>query len=220
MTAAPKNYQRHRDNQRERILEAAEALFIRDGLDNVSLSSIASAARMARITLYEYFPNKEEIAWAILHKIFETSRPGPARLLEGSGFAQIEDFMLGMLRQVEENPAHGRFIVEFNALYARQASSERMRQLTGRSSGSAGGRIAGLVRAGIADGSLRADLDPVLVSAALWNLVSGMNSRFALLGGQIQQEYDLDVPTIYTEIINTFLRGLRAQEKGALGGEL
>jgi AcrR family transcriptional regulator len=58
-------YQNHRDNQRERILDTAERLFIQEGIDNVSISAIADAVRIARRTLYQYFPDKQEISWAI-----------------------------------------------------------------------------------------------------------------------------------------------------------
>ncbi len=68
-----KIYQNHRENQLERILEAAEKLFIRDGIDNVSMETIADAARLARKTLYQYFSNKQEIACAILQNLTDES---------------------------------------------------------------------------------------------------------------------------------------------------
>lgn len=38
----PKVYQNHRDNQRERILESAEMLFIRDGIDFALLGDLVT----------------------------------------------------------------------------------------------------------------------------------------------------------------------------------
>jgi AcrR family transcriptional regulator len=105
-----KAYLNHRENQRERILEVAESLFIRDGIDKVNLSFIARTAR--------------------------------------------------------------------------------------------------LIDEGIADGSVRSDLDTTLVSTAIWNMLSGMNARFSLLGDLIQQEYGQPVITIYHEICHIFLRGI------------
>ena len=93
-----KTYQNNRENQRDRILEVAESLFIRNGIDKVILSSITRTARL-----------------------------------------------------IEED---------------------------------------------IADGSVRPDFDTALVSTTLWNMLSGMNARFGLLGDLIHQEYGQPVITI------------------------
>lgn len=205
-----KAYQTHRENQRARILEAAEQLFIRDGIDKVSLSSIARAARLTRNTVYEYFPSKQDVAWAILQRIFEQDRARAEVLPPGTGFQRLEHFMLDMAARLENQPQHMRFIVEFNSLYAREPGAGRMRQMTGRDGPENGGLVYQLVRQGIADGSIRPDLDPELVSAAVWNLLSGMNSRFALLGSLIGEEYGRPAAEIYQEICRAFLRGIQS----------
>ena len=201
-------YKNHRDNQRERILEAAEALFVSSGIDKVNLSMVARAARLTRGTIYEYFPNKQEIAWAILQRIFSQAKTSLPADQQGSGIQRLEAFLLWMAGQLQENPQHMRFVVEFNTLYAREAASERMRQATGRSSGR--DDVLRLLEEGITDGSIRPDLDTVLVSAVIWNLLSGMNARFGLLGDRIQQEYELPAGRIYHEILRIFLRGIQA----------
>jgi AcrR family transcriptional regulator len=202
----PKIYQNHRDNQRERILEVAEKLFIRDGIDKVSINAIARAARMARNTLYEYFPNKQEIAWAIMQTITDerTSNMEQPRIPEGNGFQQIEFFMHYMVTLLEAHPEHFRYISEFNTLYAREGDPDRVRQIFGKR----GYPLIQMIQQGIADGSICPDVDPALLSAAMLNLVSGMNSRFAMLGNQITQEYGQPVMDLYREICRTFLRGI------------
>lgn len=202
----PRIYQNHRDNQRERILEAAEELFIRDGIDNVSISAIASGARIARKTLYEYFPNKQEIAWALMQTITDerTSNMEQPRILEGNGYQQIESFLHHLVNLLEAHPEHFRFISEFNNLYAREGDPTRVRQIFGKR----GDPLIQMIHQGIADGSICPDVDADLLSAALLNLVSGMNSRFVLLGDQISAEYGQPVMKLYREICRTFLRGI------------
>ena len=202
-----KPYHQHRENQRERILEVAERLFIRDGLDGVSLSDIARAARMTRNTLYEYFPNKQEVAWAIFQKIVADGQGFSADWLlrEGTGYQRIEHFMMGMVSLLNVHPEHLRFIVEFNTLYAREGNPTRVRQMW------SGGHqmLADMYRQGIADGSLRPGLNPDLLSAAMANLINAVNSRFALLGELIHEEYGYPVMDIYQEICRAFLRGIQ-----------
>lgn len=213
MNTAPKPvkpYLSHRENQRARILEAAERLFIRDGIDQVNLSDIARAARLTRNTVYEYFPSKQEVAWSILQKIFDQGRADSEELPGRNGFERLEHFMLRMVTRLEAQSEHMRFVVEFNSLYAREASADRMRQATGQAGPGSGDSVTRMIRQGIADGSIRPDLDIDLASAAVWNLLSGMNSRFALLGNLISEEYGQPAMTIYQEICRAFLRGIQS----------
>lgn len=204
-----KIYHSHRENQRERILEVAERLLIRKGIDNVSLSEIARETRMTRATLYEYFPNKQEMAWAIFQKIMEDIYVTHAADLsqpQGNGFQRIENFMQMLVGLLETHPEHLRFIVEFNTLYAREGNPARVRQCW------AGGydMLTQMIRMGMSDGSLRPDLNPDLLAVALLNLLAGMNSRFALLGELIREEYGQPVKDIYQEICRAFLRGIQS----------
>lgn len=203
----PKVYQAHRDNQVERILEAAEALFIRDGIDNVSMGAIAETARIARKTLYQYFPNKQEIALAIFQKFLDARYAAfdQNQIPEGSGFQRIEYLVQDMVNMLETYPEHIRFIVEFNTLYAREGNPARVRQAYAYG----GDLFTQWVRQGIQDGSICPNLDPEFLSAAIFNLVSGMNSRFALLGSQIGEEFGKPAAALYREICRIFLRGIQ-----------
>jgi AcrR family transcriptional regulator len=53
--------------QRASMLDAAERLFLQNGLENTKMIDIASAAGITKITLYRYFPNRDVIALEI-HK--------------------------------------------------------------------------------------------------------------------------------------------------------
>jgi hypothetical protein len=66
------------------------------------------------------------------------------------------------------------------------------------------------VRKGIADGSIRSDLDPDLTGAAIGNLISALVARFSLLGQLISEEYGLPWMSISQEIIQAFLRGIQS----------
>jgi AcrR family transcriptional regulator len=55
------------DEQRMCILDAAEKLFLQNGLENTKMVDIASAAGITKITLYRYFSNRDVIALEI-HK--------------------------------------------------------------------------------------------------------------------------------------------------------
>ena len=70
-----RGYYGHRERQRDRILMTAEQLFTRDGIDNVSIADIADAVGMTRATIYRYFANRIEIAWALQRRAWPPSHP-------------------------------------------------------------------------------------------------------------------------------------------------
>ena len=62
--ALSKNQQRTKETQ-ERLLEAAEEVFVRDGYDGAQLVAIASAAGRSKGALYGHFKSKEDLFLAL-----------------------------------------------------------------------------------------------------------------------------------------------------------
>jgi len=206
-----KKYTNHRDNQVDRILDAAESLFIKHGIDLISIGEIADEARISRKTIYEYFPNKQEIAWAIFQKFSqETISTVESWPLPGNnGYQNIESFLFRIVDMLETNPEHMRFIVEFNVLYAKEGNSARVQQMYVAQSQ----KLCQLVQMGIKDGSLRSDLNPDLECSAMLNLLAALNNRFALLGNRIAEEYGYPYLEIYRGICRSYLRGIQFNQK-------
>jgi AcrR family transcriptional regulator len=51
---------------RERVIQAAYALFTRHGTRTVGIDTVIAAARVAKMTLYRHFPSKDELILAYL----------------------------------------------------------------------------------------------------------------------------------------------------------
>lgn len=61
--------ERKKRRTREAIAEAAVGLFLRDGFDHVSVSHVAAAADVSKVTVFNYFPAKEDLVLSrILHR--------------------------------------------------------------------------------------------------------------------------------------------------------
>ena len=65
---------------KERILQAASELFYRQGIRATGVDAIVKAAGTTKMSLYHYFPSKNDLVMAHLHKSAETMR---ARILAG-----------------------------------------------------------------------------------------------------------------------------------------
>src|SRR3569832_1536470 len=71
--------------KRETILAAAQALFLKHGLRGTSMEAIAREAKIAKPTLYVYFPEKGAIFAALLNELVATWREDFLSTLHGEG---------------------------------------------------------------------------------------------------------------------------------------
>ncbi len=70
--------------QRSRILDAAQACFIRHGFDAASMAEIAAAASMSPGLIYRYFSSKNAIILGIIERQLEEARADIASLRSGA----------------------------------------------------------------------------------------------------------------------------------------
>jgi AcrR family transcriptional regulator len=108
---------RHRLAQRERILEAARALFASRGFEAVTMSEVAAAAGVVRATVFNHFGSKRALVDAITESVLDafctlldnaladerTSTPGLVRALfahMAAGIEQLHGFYRGVFREI------------------------------------------------------------------------------------------------------------------------
>jgi AcrR family transcriptional regulator len=206
-------YLAHRERQRRRILAAAQELFDQRGIDRVTMAEIVSAAGIRASTLYEYFSNKDEIVWALVEEIMTQASASIREFTEavtGRALARITALLEAFGIELVDHPERVRFMAQFDAMYARDWSVERLlavedRIFPGRFEG-----LADLIREGIADGSLRSDLDPDLTMHSVVNAVIGAQRRLASIGDRVEKEFGQPIDLMFRESVRIILLGLRA----------
>src|ERR1700728_1251635 len=72
MTPALPLVERQRRQARQRIIQAAEELFLARGFDEVSVGDIAERAEVGRTTFFRHFGDKQEVAFAREQELLET----------------------------------------------------------------------------------------------------------------------------------------------------
>jgi TetR/AcrR family transcriptional regulator len=154
--------EKEREQRRLYILDAAEELFFAKGFSSVSMDEIAKKVGLNKATIYLYFEDKDSLFFGIvlrkirmLHKRYEDCLKQ-----KGSGRERVRNIGSAGFTFAQENPEF------FNLLYT--AGPERfkdtdnplakvivelmMKELF---------IIRDLLKEGIADGSVRDDLDPL-----------------------------------------------------------
>jgi len=148
-----------RDRTAAAIIDSAAAILAERG-DAASMDDIASAAGVSRATLYRYFPSRE----ALLRAMAATSIEELA--------ARIAD---ADLRGIPVEQAIARLVRGFVAIGSKYVAltSGGFRRTAGHPDADAflAEPVRELFRRGIADGSLRADLDPELLTGLFSGLI-------------------------------------------------
>jgi AcrR family transcriptional regulator len=207
-------YHGHRERQRRRILNAAWKLFAEHGIDRVAMAEITSACGIQPSTVYQYFSNKDDIVWAILGELIQEESGRAKQALEDApnALARITALLESIADELSNNVESVRFMAQFDAIYARDWPVERLLMLESQISPQPFRWFTELVREGIAEGSLRSDLDPDLTLHAVINAVIGTQRRLASFGNKVELEYGQPIDRLFRETIRILLAGLRAPD--------
>jgi AcrR family transcriptional regulator len=205
-------YSAHRERQRNRILDAAERLFAERGIDRVTMGELTLGSGLQPSTIYQYFSKKDDIVWALVGRMMAkvSARPGREDTTANTGLSRIRKFLEYMADELANEPAQVRFMAEFDAAYARNWPVKRLLKLEAQTIGLGRNVFRDLIREGIADGSLRADLDPELTMEAVMNAAVGTQRRLASLDKKIETEYGQSIDRVFRETIRVLLLGLCA----------
>lgn len=189
LPAAPPPLRRDAQANRERILEAARAVFADEGIE-ASVEQIAQRAGVGMGTLYRRFPTKEDLIDAVL----ETSLDAFVAVAEEAlaakdawtGFCDFLERALELhagnraLKDVLSTGDHGRARLE--------AARVRLRPLVGE-----------LVARAQASGALRSDFTPEDLPLVFWT------------GGRVVEASAGVAPDLWRRYLGLLLDGLRAE---------
>jgi len=156
-------------HDREAVLAAAVELFTRQGYAATSVGDLARALGVTKSAVYHHVGSKGELLALALDRALaglETA-VDEATAAPGSAYARLRAVVRRSVEVLVAEQAavtlllrvHGNSDVERDALARRRTIDER---------------LAGLVRAAVEEGSLRADLDPQLVSRLLFGTVNSL----------------------------------------------
>ena len=207
-------YRAHRERQRRRILDAAQGQFDARGIDRVTIADVVTAAGIRASTMYEYFSNKDELVWTLVEEVMVQSAQSVLEATEGvdgTALAKISALFHAFEYELEHHPARVRFMAQFDALYEREWSVERLLAVEDRIFPGRFDALGAWIREGIADGSLRSELNPELTMHSVLNAVIGAQRRLAALGPRVEKEYGQPIHLLFRETVRILLLGLRAE---------
>jgi len=165
--------------RKDQILTAAERVFAQKGFHQSTIAEIAREAGVSDATIYEYFPNKEELLFSIP---FETARKGKESLAAHLEFIRgaankLRAIIYGYLNFYHTHPDYASvalLILKPNRDFLKTAAYQIVREWS---------RLTiEVVKEGIASGEFRPDTDPYLVRSAVLGTIEHNVISWVLLG--------------------------------------
>ncbi len=170
-----------------RILAAARNLFFEFGVAAVTTDMLAKAAKTSKMTLYKYFPNKEELLEAVVSrevaKIYEPSRVEVHSQVDYQNM--LQSFCLNIVDIIFDPK-----VVRFDQLMISQAlSNKEMSQAHyNRCYVPAIQELARLIKTGQEQDYLKAIQTPEDIADMVLSSIAGLTYTKALFGFSISQE--------------------------------
>ncbi|HSU98802.1 MAG TPA: TetR/AcrR family transcriptional regulator [Roseiarcus sp.] len=163
----------------QRILEAAERAFVRDGFHATTMQHVADEAGMSAGNLYRYFPSKEAIVEGLceLDQV-EMARAFAELMADNRQIAQA--MRLGLRRHVlAKPPEKARLLIE---IWAEAGRNPRVAELTRGIDAEVRARVEGLIEAAKLAGVAVPGLDARFGARFFVTFISGLFKRIALEG--------------------------------------
>jgi len=192
---------------RDSILDAAEKLFVEQGVSRTTLQHIASAAGVTRGAIYWHFDDKGALFNAMMERAIlplEAEMQVLDQAESDDPLVDLRNYMLAVLRRTVEDPGARRvfeiatlkveFVGEMDAV--RQRRQQNMANWMSR----AERRIRVAAEKGLIDG----DVEPDRVALALWIMIDGLIRTWMF------DPQGFDLLQIGQCVIDPYLDGLRA----------
>ncbi len=191
---------------RDSILDAAEQLFVKQGVSGTTLQHIATAAGVTRGAIYWHFLDKGAMFNAMMERV-KMPLEAAMQLFNQANPADpldtLREYMLCVFRVTVEDPKARRVfeIATMKMEYLDEMSAVRERRKQNQELWMA--RTENRIRDAIAIGQVNAGVDPYAVSLGLWAILDGL-IRAWLLDPQ-----GFDLMKLGAQIVDTHLESLR-----------
>jgi AcrR family transcriptional regulator len=162
--------------RREAIINAAEAIFFKQGIENTSMDEIAQMAELSKGTVYLYFKSKDELYRTIILRgfIILKKKLKESALTSDTGYQNVKAISEAYIRFSNEHKGH------FDAIlyYQNDLFNSRKREPSQVESLEGGNAVIGVlvhaIQKGKADGSISPEVNEVETAFVLWSQITGL----------------------------------------------
>jgi AcrR family transcriptional regulator len=200
-----------KERRRAEILDAAEALYAKQGWETVTVEQVARSARLSRALVYVYYRDKQELLFAIGERAMGLLRDRFTAAAAGQtkGSKKIEAIGRAYMGYAFEFPHYFDFMSRFHA--HSMAPDPGSHDLACQACGDAAiGVVVQAIQVGIDDGSLRKDIGhPMMMAVSLWAFTHGL-IQLTMAKGNDMARLGISVPDLNAYGIDLLMRATQS----------
>jgi AcrR family transcriptional regulator len=177
--------QEEKDRRRDEILDAAAETAAQYGMAAFTMDQVARKARLSRALLYVYFADKQDLLMGLANRGHDmlSARFAVIGARKQTGLKKIQGMGRDYVAFATDEPVYFEAMACFAAHPAAGAAPEGNVSRCMESGDRVHGELIQALQAGVADGSLRADIgNPALVAVTLWGFMHGIIQIIATKG--------------------------------------
>jgi len=182
----PKISSAREQRQREAILRAAVACYRQKGFHRATIQDICDNAQLSKGGLYTYFQSKEEILAAVIEESMSTAFQQAVEVARegGSVIDRLDRVAEAVLmRRTADEP--NRHLPQLSLeIWAEASNNPQLRVLCSQSYEQWRRFLGDLLREGIANGELKAWMDPDVFAAILVAVFDGLSLQEGMTDGR------------------------------------
>lgn len=202
-----------KNEKEQKIILAAESVFGQVGFTNAKMEDIAKEAGITKVTLYSYFQSKDNLQLAITHKALTMLNSRYEQMISQNKAKNGLDSSIDMLNifveLCKENYLYSEALMSYFALIRSSAHGSNKEKLTEGIKESTYFRkvqeiqnqpfkyIIKEINRGRADGSIKTDIDPMLVTLAGWTASIGYVKLLSASGDHHQPLFNVDLGLLW-----------------------
>jgi AcrR family transcriptional regulator len=195
--------ERQKEHLREEILEAARELFLKEGVENVSMRAIARKIEYSPTTIYLYFKDK----WDLFHSVCEeafTKLELELEAIKKSGDDPVECLRRGTVAYINFGLGHPN---HYRVAFMTQHSSncDNPYQFSGSAGEASFMYLVSQIQRGMEQGKFRQG-DPMLAAQTAWSTMHGLTSLLIAMHKFPWVERN----ALIQHLADTLVRGLQA----------
>lgn len=203
--------QEEKEQRRNDIIDAAETIFARKGVDRATMADVAKEARLSRGLIYFYFKDKDDLYLAIMLRATQALRSffEDAVSSRNTGFDKIRSMGRAYVEFYKACPNYFNALADFEARNidaSNPLETERECLLEGNKVLE---MMAAAIVEGIQDGSIREDIgDPMQTAICLWGCTHGVIQIAARKEEMFKHLFQLSAEELVDQSFNMLERSL------------
>jgi AcrR family transcriptional regulator len=206
-----------KEQRRQSILDAAEAVAERVGFEALTMGAVAKEARLSRSLVYFYYNDKTDLLDAVAYRALgeltnRFRRAATDPLPEGTdcGMTRIYDMGQAYVRFAHQEPTKFEAVARVESKEIDPEDAEHHQAALMRVGGMAIRVMAETIAEGQSDGSIRSALDPHKTAVTLWGFIHGMIQVGSMKDSMLKAQFGFGADEVLDYAFETIGLALKA----------